>query len=73
MTPAPQLSYNSPVGDLTVSEDDGAIVALDFGRGMTQTPTPLLDEAVKQLAAYFEGSLTRFDLPLAPHAARSGT
>jgi methylated-DNA-[protein]-cysteine S-methyltransferase len=67
MTPAPQLSYNSPVGDLTVSEDDGAIVALDFGRGMTQTPTPLLDEAVKQLAAYFEGSLTRFDLPLAPH------
>lgn len=67
MTPAPQLTYNAPVGDLTVSEDDGAIVALDFGRGMTQTHTPLLDEAVKQLAAYFEGSLTRFDLPLAPH------
>lgn len=67
MIPAPQLSYNSPVGDLTVSEDDGAIVALDFGRGMTQTHTPLLDEAVTQLAAYFDGSLTAFDLPLAPH------
>lgn len=67
MTPAPQLSYPSPVGDLTVSEDDGAIVALDFGRGMTQTRTALLDEAVTQLAAYFDGSLTTFALPLNPH------
>lgn len=66
MTPAPQLSYPSPVGDLTVSEDDGAIVALDFGRGMTQTRTALLDEAVAQLAAYFDGSLSDFDLPLNP-------
>lgn len=67
MTPAPQLSYPSPVGDLTVSEDEGAIVALDFGRGMTQTRTALLDEAVAQLAAYFDGSLAAFDLPLNPH------
>lgn len=67
MTPAPQLSYPSPVGDLTVSEDEGAIVALDFGRGMTQTRTALLDEAVAQLAAYFDGSLSAFDLPLNPH------
>ena len=67
MKPAPQLSYPSPVGNLTVSEDNGAIVALDFGRGMTQTRTALLDAAVAQLAAYFDGSLTRFDLPLNPH------
>ena len=67
MKPAPQLSYPSPVGDLTVSEDNGALVALDFGRGMTQTRTALLDAAVAQLAAYFDGSLTRFDLPLNPH------
>lgn len=67
MIPAPQLSCPSPVGDLTVSEDDGAIVALDFGRGMTQTRTALLDEAVAQLAAYFDGSLSEFDLPLNPH------
>jgi len=66
MTPAPQLSCPSPVGDLTVSEDDGAIVALDFGRGMTQTRTALLDEAVAQLTAYFDGSLSEFDLPLNP-------
>lgn len=43
MTPAPQLSYPLPVGDLTVSEDDGAIVALEFGRGMTEARTALLD------------------------------
>ncbi len=55
MKPAPQLSYPSPVGNLTVSEDNGAIVALDFGRGMTQTRTALLDAAVAQLAAYFDG------------------
>lgn len=67
MTPAPQLSCPSPVGDLTVSEDGGAIVALDFGRGMTQTRTALLDEAVAQLTAYFDGSLSEFDLPLNPH------
>ncbi len=67
MTPAPQLFWPSPVGDLTVSEDDGAIVSLDFGRGMTQTHTALLNTAVEQLAAYFDGSLTRFDLPLNPH------
>jgi len=67
MTPAPQLSYPSPVGDLTVSEDEGAIVALDFGRGMTQTRTALLDEAVAQLASYFDGALSAFDLPLNPH------
>ena len=67
MTPAPQLSCPSPVGDLTVSEDGGAIVALDFGRGMTQTRTALLDEAVAQLTAYFDGALSEFDLPLNPH------
>jgi len=67
MTPAPQLSCPSPVGDLTVSEDGGAIVALDFGRGMTQTRTALLDDAVAQLTAYFDGSLSEFNLPLNPH------
>ena len=67
MTPAPQLSCPSPVGDLTVSEDDGAIVSLDFGRGMTQTRTALLDNAVAQLTAYFDGAMTDFDLPLSPH------
>jgi len=62
----PQLSLHSPVGDLSLSEEDGALVALDWGWGRDQTPTPLLKEAVRQLNAYFDGKLTGFDLPLAP-------
>lgn len=62
----PQLSLHSPIGDLSVSEEDGAVVALDWGWGSEQTQTPLLVEAVRQLHAYFDGELTDFDLPLAP-------
>ena len=61
-----QLSLHSPVGDLTLSEDDGAIVSIDWGWGRDQTPTPLLKRAVKQLNAYFDGMLEAFDLPLNP-------
>ncbi len=62
----PQLSLHSPVGDISISEDAGAIVALDWGWGRDQTPTPLLKEAAKQLNAYFDGKLKKFDLPLRP-------
>ena len=62
----PQLSLHSPVGDLTLSEDEDAIVAVDWGWGRDQTPTPLLKRAVKQLNAYFDGTLETFDLPLRP-------
>ena len=62
----PQLSLHSPAGDLTVSEQDGALVALDWGWGRDQTPTPLLLRAREQLHEYFDGVRTTFDLPLAP-------
>ncbi|MBV9655424.1 MAG: methylated-DNA--[protein]-cysteine S-methyltransferase [Acetobacteraceae bacterium] len=62
----PQLSLHTSIGDLTVSEEDLAIVALDWGWGRDQAPTPLLRRAVEQLHAYFDGTLTRFDLPLTP-------
>jgi methylated-DNA-[protein]-cysteine S-methyltransferase len=62
----PQLSLHSPVGDLTISEEDGAIVALDWGWGRDQTETPLLVRARAQLHEYFDGARTEFDLPLAP-------
>jgi methylated-DNA-[protein]-cysteine S-methyltransferase len=62
----PQLSLHTPVGDLSVSEEDGAIVAIDWGWGSQQAPTPLLRRACDQLHAYFDGELTDFDLPLAP-------
>jgi methylated-DNA-[protein]-cysteine S-methyltransferase len=62
----PQLSLHTPVGDLTVSEEDGRIVALDWGWGRDQSETPVLLLAKAQLEAYFDGTLTAFDLPLAP-------
>ena len=62
----PQLSLHSPVGDLSISEEDGAIVALDWGWGAIQTETKLLLKARDQLNAYFDGELKKFALPLIP-------
>jgi methylated-DNA-[protein]-cysteine S-methyltransferase len=62
----PQRSLHTPVGDITVSEEDGAIVALDWGWGRDQSNSPLLARAADQLNAYFDGTLKDFDLPLAP-------
>lgn len=62
----PQLSLHSPLGDLTISEEDGAIVALDWGWGRDQTETPLLRRARDQLHAYFDCALSVFALPLSP-------
>jgi methylated-DNA-[protein]-cysteine S-methyltransferase len=62
----PQLSLHSPLGDLTISEEDGAIVAVDWGWGRDQDGTPILLEARAQLQAYFDRRLTRFDLALSP-------
>jgi methylated-DNA-[protein]-cysteine S-methyltransferase len=65
-TGLPQLSLHTPVGDITVSEEDERIVALDWGWGRDQTETPLLRRARDQLHAYFDGESLAFDLPLAP-------
>ncbi len=62
----PQLSLHSPVGDLTLTEEDGAIVAVDWGWVEEQIASPLLAEARQQLQAYFDGDRLAFTLPLAP-------
>ncbi len=62
----PQLSLHTPAGDLTVSEEDGSIVALDWGWGRDQTETALLRRARDVLHRYFDGVPMAFDLPLAP-------
>jgi methylated-DNA-[protein]-cysteine S-methyltransferase len=62
----PQLSFHTPVGDVTLSEDDGAIVSIDWGWAKDNRPTPLLRKAKDQLDRYFDGTLRSFDLPLAP-------
>jgi len=65
----PFISVNSPVGPLTIFADDDAIVAIDWGwpPETNEPPTPLLERARDQLEAYFDGTLTQFDLPLSPH------
>lgn len=65
----PQLTCLTPLGEVTVSEEGGAIVALDWGRGRDQAASALLTEAVRQIQDYFDGRRMDFDLPLAPHGS----
>ena len=77
MTPA-HVVVPSPIGDLTVVADGGAVthVLMDAARHRRDAPEVFGDvgdlgedpfaSAVTQLDAYFSGSLTTFDLPLAP-------
>ncbi len=54
--PMPQLSLHSPVGDLTISEENGAIVSLDWGFARDQTATAFLRGVRKLLFDYFDGA-----------------
>lgn len=62
----PQISFHSPVGELSIAEEDGFIVSVDWGWGSEQQPTPLLLKAKEQFDAYFDGQLKIFDLPVRP-------
>lgn len=63
----PVLSLHSPVGDLTLFEEDGSIIALEWGWSSYQESSPLLDNAKQQLDDYFDGKRSSFNLPLAPN------
>lgn len=59
----------SPVGPLTLTQEDQALTGLHFGEHPQQGaegPTPLLEEAARQLEEYFAGQRKEFSLPLAP-------
>jgi methylated-DNA-[protein]-cysteine S-methyltransferase len=56
-------SIPTPVGSFALIEEDGAITGARWQAGH-DAHTPLLDEAARQLAAYFDRRLTVFDLPL---------
>src|SRR3546814_19228946 len=64
MTGSAALTFDGPLGPVTVRERGGAISAIDFAAGFEQRPTPLLHDAAAQLAEYFAGDRTTFDLPL---------
>ncbi len=58
----------TPIGELYVGVEDEYIVALDTRKlgGEETHKHPLLDEASRQLEAYFHKKLRAFDLPLNP-------
>lgn len=62
--------FQSPVGWLTLCEEDGFLTTLSFGQPdylqASLCATPLMTEAQAQLNAYFAGELQKFRLPLAP-------
>ncbi|NBZ88251.1 methylated-DNA--[protein]-cysteine S-methyltransferase [Stagnihabitans tardus] len=53
----------TPLGPISLSEEDGALTALHWREGTDSSP--LITEALAQLQAYFAGRLMAFDLPLA--------
>lgn len=57
------VSCATPFGPVTLVERDGRLIRLDWHDGNGEG-SPLLDEAVRQMRAYFDRRLTRFDLPL---------
>ena len=66
------VRFDSPAGVLRLRESEGAITTLEWLRtafapdSHDDAGSPLLDEAVRQLAEYFAGERQAFDLPLAP-------
>jgi methylated-DNA-[protein]-cysteine S-methyltransferase len=64
-------SMHSPVGDLTIYEEDDKVIVVEWGRVPSDIPDmnpdhPVLVEACQQLNDYFDGKRSDFDLPLAP-------
>ena len=56
---------DSPVGRLCIQADSTGLTALTRTDKPLRVPeTALLQEAVRQLRAYFDGTLTEFDLPI---------
>jgi len=63
------MTVDSPVGPLTLRAEEGRLTAVEFGGGGAPAAADaVLDLAATQLAEYFAGERTEFDLPLAPPA-----
>ena len=60
--------YDSPFGLIKIGVEDGSVLSVrrcDIPEA-APSPTPLSDQAATQLAEYFSGQRTAFDLPLDP-------
>ena len=62
------LIINSPVGNLTLTDEDNRLTGLSFGAiapfGATNRITPIIEETANQLKQYFEGARKKFDIPI---------
>ena len=59
-----QAALVTPLGRLVLTETAGVITALRWSQNPAEGGSPLLEEAVAQLRAYFAGRLVVFDLPV---------
>ena len=62
----PRTVVDSPIGPLGLIASETALEAVlfDAPRIRADGDSPVLDDAARQLEAYFEGELVAFDLPL---------
>ena len=62
------VGMDSPVGPLWITACGQNIIRIGWRRAADSAPasTPLLDQAMRQLEAYFAGQRRSFELPLAP-------
>lgn len=70
-TDVAHMRVESPLGPVAVTAVETGLTGVHLGAEETdpvwgpRRPTPALEAAVEQLGAYFDGTLTEFDLPLA--------
>lgn len=59
------ISFDSPIGAITIESRDGKIISLTMGQSYPAFGSdPILREAKKQVSAYLAGKLEKFDLPV---------
>lgn len=60
------ILLDSPVGPLSYQERDGEVIRLDWGDFGEPPDTPLAEKLADELRRYFDGSLTKFTVPIRP-------
>lgn len=59
--------FNSPIGPLLIREENNAIVEIKFDGSVAENRTSsTIEECKKQLAEYFEGQRTTFNVSIRP-------
>lgn len=62
------MTAGSPLGPLTLSGTEGALTGIAFGviREGEERPSPVLEQAARELEEYFAGAMRAFTVPLSP-------